>query len=369
MKKTKVIVCNLTPRLGMLHYSSQFCNELNKRKDISLKVAIASYYSGELYDKDIWFIKIRSNPSLWSFIFDTLNLLYQAYFLLQILLFLPDRVHFIDNHPWYSIYVYIFKFVWITVYTTQHDPILHTGENKKFVWKIAWYTNHILRKKSDILIVHGDTIKKQVSKIYGIPKKKIISVPHGAYTFFNTFSKWLKVQKDTFLFFWRILDYKWLDTLLESLKYIEKDFPDFRLIIAWPGDIFDYTKLLKKYQKNINIYNRNIEAEEAYTFFEISEFVVLPYHDATGTGVIPVAYSFKKPVIVTNVWELSSVVDDKKTGYIIPSNKPKELAKAITIMLQDKNKTIKMWASWYTYSLEELSWKPIIDKIYTIWSK
>ena len=73
MKKKKILVINLTPRLWMLHYSSQFCNELVNKNDIELMVAIASYHKSILYDKQINFIKIRTNPSLISFIFDSLN--------------------------------------------------------------------------------------------------------------------------------------------------------------------------------------------------------------------------------------------------------------------------------------------------------
>ena len=69
-------------------------------------------------------------------------------------------------------------------------------------------------------------------------------------------------------------------------------------------------KILDKYKDNIEIYNYNIEPEEAYKYFEISEFVVLPYKDATWSWVIPVSYSFSKAVLVTNVWELSSVVKE-----------------------------------------------------------
>ena len=65
----------------MLHYSSQFCNELNKREDIELRVAIASYHDSILYDSGIGFLKIRTNPSLLSFIFDSLNIFYHLYFL------------------------------------------------------------------------------------------------------------------------------------------------------------------------------------------------------------------------------------------------------------------------------------------------
>jgi glycosyltransferase involved in cell wall biosynthesis len=204
----RVLVCNLTPRGGMLHYASQFCNELSLRQDIILKVAIASYHKNTLYHQNISFIKIRSNPDLKNFMFDSLNIFYHIYFLSQVVFFRPQIVHFMDNHPWYIPYVYICKLFGVEVFTTQHDPTLHSGEAKTLTGKIAGYTNAVLRKKSDTLIVHGDMLKQEVIKKYHIPAERIVSIPHGAYTFFNQYAQGLVVQKNTFLFFGRILDYK-----------------------------------------------------------------------------------------------------------------------------------------------------------------
>jgi len=58
---------------------------------------------------------------------------------------------------------------------------------------------------------------------------------------------------------------------------------------------------LDKYSQNIILYNQNLPDEEIYRYFEMAEFVVLPYKDATGSGVIPLAFAFSKAVIVSNV--------------------------------------------------------------------
>jgi hypothetical protein len=91
----------------MLHYSSQFCNELSKYVD--LKVVIADYYKENLYDKNIEFIKIKTNPDLKSFIFDSLAIWRHIILIYKIIRFKPEIVHFIDNHPWYIFYARLFK--------------------------------------------------------------------------------------------------------------------------------------------------------------------------------------------------------------------------------------------------------------------
>ncbi len=360
----RILVMNLTPRWWMLHYSSQFCNEVSSRKNLQLKVAIASYHNSTLYDNKIKFIKIRTNPNYLSFIFDSLNIFYHIYFIFKIYNYKPEIVHFIDNHPRYIIYSKVFRLLWYKIYVTQHDPLLHSWEADTILWKISSRVNFTLRNISDKLFVHGDNLKKYVIEKCKIDKNKVYSIKHWSYTFFNRRAKWLEVNKDYFLFFWRIQDYKWIDVLLDSLNIVKNSFPNFKLIIAWPWNLQKYSYLLKKYRDNIEIFNKNIEPDEAYKYFEISEFVVLPYKDATWTWVIPVAYSFSKAVLVTDVWELPSAVVDTKTWYIIKLKNSKALWEKIVEMLKEKDKVTEMWLHWKEYSDKYLSRSEIIDKIY-----
>jgi glycosyltransferase involved in cell wall biosynthesis len=48
--------------------------------------------------------------------------------------------------------------------------------------------------------------------------------------------------------------------------------------------------------------------------------VIQPYRSATQSGVTPLAYHFEKPMIVTNVGGLPSLVPDKKVGLVAEPN-------------------------------------------------
>ena len=57
--------------------------------------------------------------------------------------------------------------------------------------------------------------------------------------------------------------------------------------------------------------------------------MVLPYESATQSGIVQIAYGFRKPVIVTDVGGLPEVVEDDVTGMIVPPFDDDALADAI----------------------------------------
>lgn len=61
--------------------------------------------------------------------------------------------------------------------------------------------------------------------------------------------------------------------------------------------------------------------------------VVLPYIEATQSGVVPVAYNYGKPVVATSVGALPDCVIDEVTGLLVPPRDPHRLADAIVRLL------------------------------------
>lgn len=103
----RVLVFNLTTRGGMLHYASQFSNELAKTHHVT--AVIADYYDGFLYDKAVSLWDIRTNPSLSSFVLDSLSLWRHISLFRKIKKLRPDIVHLMDNHPRYPLYAKVCK--------------------------------------------------------------------------------------------------------------------------------------------------------------------------------------------------------------------------------------------------------------------
>ena len=63
-----------------------------------------------------------------------------------------------------------------------------------------------------------------------------------------------------------------------------------------------------------------ISDSEVKYYLCAADCVIQPYRSATQSGVTPLAYHFEKPMIVTNVGGLPSLVPDKKAGLIAEPN-------------------------------------------------
>jgi len=129
-----------------------------------------------------------------------------------------------------------------------------------------------------------------------------------------------------------VREYKGLKYLLDAMPLILKKF-DVDLLIAgefWQ-DKQDYLNRIRNLRigKNVKIFDQYIPDEQVATYFSAADLVMLPYLDASQSGIIQIAIGALKPVVTTNVGAIDDFVDDKETGYIIPPKNPEAIAKAV----------------------------------------
>ena len=140
----------------------------------------------------------------------------------------------------------------------------------------------------------------------------------------------LPENKKIILFFGFIRRYKGLDLLFEAMNYI-KD-PDIKLLVA--GEFYEDDKPYREQVKKLGISNQLIlktdfipDSEVKY-YLCAADAVIQPYRHATQSGVTPLAYHFEKPMIVTNVGGLPSLVPHEKAGLVV-APEPKAIADGI----------------------------------------
>ncbi len=164
--------------------------------------------------------------------------------------------------------------------------------------------------------------------------KHKVFIPHPIYDIFGEkVSKQEAIQHlkldpagKYMLFFGFIRRYKGLDLLLEAMADERVRKMGVKLIVA--GECYEdwnyYKDLIEKYNIGESIILRNdyIPSEDIKHYFCAADIVVQPYRSATQSGVTQIAYSFERPMLVTNVGGLAEIVPDKKVGYVTDTNVP-----------------------------------------------
>ncbi len=244
--------------------------------------------------------------------------------------FKPDVVHFQQGHLWFN--WALRKLRRFPLVVTIHDPRHHTGDvvsQKTPQWVIDYGF-----RQADHAIVHGNLLADQVQQLFGFSQGNVHVIPHVAMGV-EAIADSIQEDPNLVLFFGRIWDYKGLDQLIAAQPLINAELPDARIMIAGRGEDFaKYESLMVDPSKFI-VHNDWISDEQRAEFFQRSSLVVLPYNEATQSGVVPVAFNYSKPVVATRVGALVECVDHERTGLLVPPRDPRSLADAIIWLLKN----------------------------------
>jgi glycosyltransferase involved in cell wall biosynthesis len=152
----------------------------------------------------------------------------------------------------------------------------------------------------------------------------------------------LGLAGDTILFFGFVRPYKGLNDLLRALPHVLQRRP-VTLLVA--GEFWGGSEAFRRQVHELGLeaavrcVDRYIPNEDVGLYFSSADLVVLPYLSGTASGVVQMAYGLEKPVVATAVDGLRDVVEDGRTGYLVPPGEPAALADAIVRFFEnDKEK-------------------------------
>jgi glycosyltransferase involved in cell wall biosynthesis len=213
-----------------------------------------------------------------------------------------------------------------------HDPFPHVGEhNSVFLLPRL----RLFLRSCDQVILHNISQSKKFSAYYHLPPEKVHVIPFGAVD--NSHQTPETMEEDhAVLFFGRISPYKGVQILVEAWKTIREILSDARLMIVGDGDFgFDVSPLRE--DERVELCNRRVGGDELVGFLRRCSLVVLPYIEASQSGVLLTALSFGKPVVITEVGGLTEMVEHGVTGLVVPPNDPVSIARAVIELLSNRD--------------------------------
>lgn len=189
-------------------------------------------------------------------------------------------------------------------------------------------------KPVDAFIIMSEKVMRDLKSF--TKTKKAILVTHPLYDNFGekisreSARKELGIglEQNIILFFGFIRKYKGLDILLDAMKIIstssQPQTANLKLVIA--GEFYDDKKLYLDQidrlaiRDQLILHTEFIPDRDVKKFLCAADVVIQPYRNATQSGVIPLAYHYEVPMIVTNVGALPVMVPHNKVGLVAEPN-------------------------------------------------
>ncbi len=203
-----------------------------------------------------------------------------------------------------------------------HDVIAHPYYSMSFRQICVEFLRRLFTKKSirriNRIVVLSNNSAIGFEKRYPQAKGKTICLTLGAHVpNMDLCEKPYELPYDLkgyALFFGRIDKYKGID----RLATLYRDNPDIKskLVIAGKGSVPEKVTEVLRDDPRIYYINRFIQDGEMNYLYKYSRCVVLPYIEASQSGVLPIAYLFNKPVIISDLNGLKENVFAGKTGVV-----------------------------------------------------
>ena len=242
-----------------------------------------------------------------------------------------------------------------------HDPLPHVNVKS---WRSDLQLKIAYRLINHLVLFNSAQRDEFISR-YKLQNKNIYLSQLSAYTYLTAYdTKEPIVTGDYILFFGWIRQGKGVENLLPAMKKVHEVRPELKLVVAGKGEYY-FDKSEYESFDFISFINRFVPDHELANLIANCKFVVVPYTEATQSGVIMSAYAFAKPVLATNVGGLPEMVGNDEYGKIVEAGCVNALVDGIIDITKDtgglvqKSESIKN-----NYFIGEKSWASIATDLF-----
>jgi glycosyltransferase involved in cell wall biosynthesis len=205
---------------------------------------------------------------------------------------------------------------------TVHDPLGHPGApalTRSENWAFRqWF------RRADRFVVHGRALVQELEPIVG--RGRIVVIPHGVSPDPEPLPR---PELPNVLLFGRLEQYKGIEVLVEAMRLVWELRPDARLVVAGEGE----AARLVPDDPSISLIPRYISEWEVDTLLAEASLVVLPYTQASQSGVGLLAIGRGVPVVVSNLGALPELAYDR--SFVVEAGNTRALADTIVRHLDD----------------------------------
>ncbi|WP_338665863.1 glycosyltransferase [Pararoseomonas sp. SCSIO 73927] len=235
-----------------------------------------------------------------------------------------DAVVSAMNHVWTPLVAGALPRAGIPFVSTVHDALPHPGD-PAFAWD--WRLRRELNAAAGAV-----TFSAAVSRAVAArrPELPILNLPLGAHI--PALAEGRQEPSADFLFFGRIRAYKGLDLLRDAFAALRARHPGATLRVVGEGDPESCAPGLATLP-GVTVEPRWVPDSEMPALVASARAVVLPYREASQSGVLPIALALGVPVVATPVGGLSAQLEHGVSGLLAREASAPALAEAMAAML------------------------------------
>lgn len=247
-----------------------------------------------------------------------LKLLLSPFAIIRFLLFLrrirPDVVFCPMLNYWSPLLGILYRLLGIKYFLLVHDATPHPGEDG-WIQRLLFSLSFL---NVDTFFVLSRSVKSGLMKAHTYRGQMIIVSNHGD-LYHGAVGEERTLKTDgppTISFLGRILEYKGLSIFIMTLLQLRENGWAINGLVCGHGVISSTDSALLDQANFIEVNNRWLSDDDFKSYMDRSDIVLLPYTEASQSGVVVVAKSFGVPLIVSPVGGLTEQVEHRVTGLV-----------------------------------------------------
>jgi glycosyltransferase involved in cell wall biosynthesis len=222
--------------------------------------------------------------------------------------------------------------------TTVHDIECHPGDTDSK--RVPRTLVKCFIRQSNAVIVHGEGLRVAAERHLPVTSSRIFVLPHLPLLYYRRLAERSGLGRKAdghfrILFFGRLFEYKGLGYLMTAAPLVKASVHNVKFVVAGTGDQQLIARLQEMPRNLFDVRARFIRDQEVAELFSEADLVVLPYIEASQSGVLMIAMAFGLPVVATNVGEIGTTVEAHRIGLVVPPRDSQALAAAITRLATD----------------------------------
>jgi glycosyltransferase involved in cell wall biosynthesis len=245
-------------------------------------------------------------------------------------------------------------------------------------WR-EWFYRRIYRQ-FDRVFVHFERNRAEFLTSFGIPPEKVGVIVHGNEAIFRdlrapdvtaaTLRTRIGLAPDVpvVLFLGTLSRYKGVDTLIDAFPAIRNATGAQLVVAGFPSPDFDVRAHQQQARERgieqaVTWVPEYVASEDVAAWMELASVIVFPYRDIYQSGALHIAQTFGVPIVASAIGAMRDVIEDGKSGLLVPPQDPAALAAAIRRLLEDRELASRLGASAAADAEGPFSWSTIAAQI------